>query len=240
MSSDGLSIPSALGALPSERILVLISGNGSNLQALIDSLNTPRLPQAKIVKVISSRKEAYGLRRAESASIPTQCHSLFKYKKQYPKDEAGKLSAADEKAAREQYDLDLVELIIDQDPDLVVCAGFMLILGASFCNILSVNNIAIINLHPALPGEFNGKDAIQRAYADFQEGKIKRTGIMIHYVISEVDMGEPIVTKEVGMKQGESLEQLEERIHAMEHGLIVEGTRIALEKLRAQRRNATG
>ncbi len=240
MSSDGLSVPSALGALPSERILVLISGNGSNLQALIDSLNTPKLPHAKIVKVISSSKDAFGLQRAEKASIPTEIHSLFKYKKQYPKDTAGKLSAADVKAAREQYDLDLAKLIIDEDPDLVVCAGFMLILGESFCNILSENNIGIINLHPALPGAFNGKGAIQRAHADFQEGKITRTGIMIHYVISEVDMGEPIVTQEVEMKQGESVEELEERMHAMEHGLIVEGTRIGLEKIRAQRRKGTG
>lgn len=240
MPPDALSVPSALGALPSERILVLISGNGSNLQALIDSLNTPRLPHAKIIKVISNRKDAYGLKRAEKASIPKECLSIFGYKKPYPKDEAGKLSAADEKAARQLYDLDLAKLVVDEDPDLVVCAGFMHILSPSFYNILCENNIDIINLHPALPGEFNGTRAIQRAHAAYQEGKITRTGIMVHYVISEVDMGEPIVTQEVDMRQGESVEELEERMHVIEHRLIVEGTRMVLEKIRAQRRNGTG
>ena len=233
MALDVLSIPSALGALPSERILVLISGNGSNLQALLDNLNTPRLPQANIVKVVSNRKDAYGLQRAAKALIPTAYHNLVKYKKKYPQNEAGV------QAAREEYDRDLAQLIIDEDPDLVVCAGFLHILSASFCNLLSEANIAIINLHPALPGEFNGIHAIQRAHAAFSEGKITRTGIMIHYVISEVDMGEPIVTKEVQMRPEESVEELEERMHAMEHGLIVEGTRIALERIRTQRRNGT-
>lgn len=204
------------------RVLVLISGNGSNLQALIDA----RIPQSTIAHVISNRRDAYGLERARLASIATSYHNLVKYKKKYPADPAGV------QAAREEYDTDLGAMIITQRPHLVVCAGFMHILSASFCNTLAAADIAIINLHPALPGQFNGVNAIQRAYAAYQEGKITSTGVMIHYVISEVDMGEAIVTRDVEMKQGESEEELEARMHAVEHGLIVEGTRVALERIR--------
>jgi len=95
--------------------------------------------------------------------------------------------------------------------------------------------VDIINLHPALPGEFDGANAIQRAYDAFKSGVIKRTGIMIHRVISEVDRGEPLLTREVEMKEGETLEELEQRIHKVEHKAIVEGARIALE-LRVKRK----
>jgi Formyl transferase len=92
------------------RILVLISGNGSNLQALIDACNTPRLPFSTIIRVISNRKDAYGLIRAQNASIPTAYHNLVKYKKQQ--------AATDEgvRLAREAYDQDLAQLILDAHP----------------------------------------------------------------------------------------------------------------------------
>src|ERR1700734_290290 len=76
--------------LPSpSRLLVLISGNGSNLQALIDACNTPALPHTSIIRVISNRKDAYGLQRAQKADIPTTYHNLVKYKKRHPTTDAG-------------------------------------------------------------------------------------------------------------------------------------------------------
>jgi phosphoribosylglycinamide formyltransferase len=210
------------------RILVLISGNGSNLQALIDACSTTRLSSCRIVRVISNRKDAYGLIRAHDASIPTTYHNLVKYKKQQAATEAGIL------LARQIYDQDLAKLILEDQPDLVVCAGWMHILSASFVDTLANADIAVINLHPALPGQFNGADAIHRAYAAFQEGKIYHTGVMIHHVISEVDMGEPIVTRKIPIAKGESEEELENRIHEVEWELIVEGTAKAIQEIKAR------
>lgn len=210
------------------RILVLISGNGSNLQALIDACNTPKLPSTSIIRVISNRKDAYGLVRAQKVAIPTTYHNLVKYKKQQAPTEAGV------QLAREAYDRDLAQLILEDKADLVVCAGWMHILSSRFVDALAEANIAIINLHPALPGQFNGAGAIHRAYAAFQNDEIDHTGVMIHYVISEVDMGEPIVTRVIPMTKGESEEELENRIHEVEWALIVEGTAKAIQKIRAQ------
>ena len=209
------------------RILVLISGNGSNLQALIDACNTPRLPSSRIIRVISNRKDAYGLARARNASIPTSYHNLVKYKKQQPATEAGV------RLAREAYDQDLAQMILDDKPDTVVCAGWMHILSSSFVDVLSGADIAIINLHPALPGQFNGAGAIHRAYEAFQKNEINHTGVMVHHVISEVDMGAPLVMREIPILKGESEEELEDRIHKEEWDVIVKGTAKAIRELRA-------
>jgi phosphoribosylglycinamide formyltransferase len=210
------------------RILVLISGSGSNLQALIDACDTIKLPSSRIIRVISNRKDAYGLIRAQNAAIPTTYHNLVKYKRQQAASETGIL------LAREAYDQDLAQLILENKPDLVVCAGWMHILSSGFVDVLTKANIATINLHPALPGQFNGANVIHRAYEAFQRGEIDHTGVMIHHVISEVDMGEPIVTKDVPIMKGESEEQLENRIHEVEWELIVEGTAKAIQKMKAR------
>ena len=97
-----------------------------------------------------------------------------------------------------------------------------------FLDPIAAAGIRIINLHPALPGEFAGAGAIDRAWKAGREEGLKRTGVMIHEVIAEVDAGEAIVTKEIELREGESLDELEERVHKVEHGLIVEGTRKAL------------
>ncbi|KAF2852602.1 phosphoribosylglycinamide formyltransferase [Plenodomus tracheiphilus IPT5] len=202
-------------------LTVLISGNGSNLQALIDACATGALPNTRITHVISNRKAAYGLERAAKASIPTTYHNLVPYKKQHP-------SNID--LARSEYDADLAKIILSSTPrpDLIVCAGWMHIVTPSFLAPIAAAGIKIINLHPALPGEFAGAGAIERAWKAGREEGLKRTGVMIHEVIAEVDAGEAIVTKEVDLKEGEGLEGLEERIHGVEHGLIVEGVRKSL------------
>lgn len=209
------------------RILVLISGSGTNLQALIDATtsNPPTL-SGTIIHVISNKKSAYGLTRAKLASIPTTYHNLIPYKSRYPDSIS---------TARSVYDADLAKIILSQTPDLVVCAGWMHILSQSFLTPLDQAGVDIINLHPALPGEFDGANAIQRAYDAWKKGEIKRTGVMIHRVIGEVDRGTPLLTREVQFVEGETIEQLEERIHKVEHGAIVEGARIALEERRRKR-----
>jgi phosphoribosylglycinamide formyltransferase len=171
-----------------------------------------------------SRKAAKGLERAAKASIPTTYHNLVEYKKKHPDDI---------NTARTSYDADLASLILSFSPrpDLIVCAGWMHIVTPSFLTPIAAQNIKIINLHPALPGEFAGTHAIDRAWKAGQEEGLTRTGVMIHEVIAEVDAGETILTKEVELREGETLDDLEERIHKVEHGLIVEGTRKVLESL---------
>ena len=97
---------------------------------------------------------------------------------------------------------------------------------------LKSDNIPIINLHPSLHGDLVRANCIKMAWEEFQAGKRTKTGIMIHYVIAEVDMGEPIVQAEFGMDGLETLGELEERVHMHEHGLIVRGTKIAIEALK--------
>ncbi|KAA8901877.1 formyl transferase-domain-containing protein [Sphaerosporella brunnea] len=204
------------------RILVLISGSGTNLQALIDAA----LP-GQIVHVVSNRKSAYGLTRAANAGISTSYHNLVSYKRQH-----GGGGDGAESAAREAYDRDLAALVLRHSPDLVVFAGWMHIVSAAFLAPLQAAGVDLINLHPALPGQFDGKDAIARAHAAFQSGEIEETGVMIHRVIGEVDRGEPVLVRKVAMRQCESLEELEARIHEVEHKAIVDGTRIVLEERR--------
>jgi phosphoribosylglycinamide formyltransferase len=110
----------------------------------------------------------------------------------------------------------------------------MHIVTPNFLNPIAEAGIKIINLHPALPGEFAGANAIGRAWEAGQKEGLKRTGVMIHEVIAEVDAGDAIVTKEVEIRQGETEDQLEKRMHAVEHKLIVEGTHQTLEGLRKQ------
>jgi phosphoribosylglycinamide formyltransferase len=107
----------------------------------------------------------------------------------------------------------------------------MHIVTPAFLAPIAAGGIKIINLHPALPGEFAGAGAIERAWKAGQEEGLKRTGVMIHEVIAEVDAGDAIITGEVELKEGEKLEELETRMHEVEHGLIVEGTKKALEGL---------
>ena len=172
--------------------------------------------------------------RAAAAFIPSTYHNLIPYKKQHLDTPAG-ISAA-----RSVYDADLAALILADAPSLVVCAGWMHILAPSFLAPLAAASLPVINLHPALPREFAGAGAIERAWEAFRKGEIKRTGVMIHEVIAEVDAGRAIVVEEVEMREGETLEELEKRMHKVEHGLIVEGTRRALEEIGERREKERG
>ena len=196
-----------------KRLAVLISGNGSNLQAIIDQIAAGDL-EAEIAVVVSNRADAYGLQRARVAGIPTEVFDL-----------------AEVRAAggdRSSYDVDLAALVSGYQPDLVVLAGWMLILGTDFLARFTPN---IINLHPALPGVFPGTDAIGRAFSAYRAGEIKHTGVMVHRVIEEVDAGTVIVQEPVPIFPDDSLEDLEERIHLVEHNLIVAAIDMVLRTL---------
>lgn len=201
------------------RIVVLISGSGTNLQALIDA----KLP-GDIVHVVSSNASAFGLERAQRAGIPTSVHALKSYYAGIPKEDT-----AARKAARSTFDADLAAQMLELKADLVVCAGWMLILSPAFLQPLD-GKVPIINLHPALPGQFAGTHAIERSWEAGQKGEVDCGGCMVHYVIEQVDMGEPLVVEKVDMIKGETVEAYEARIHAVEHVAIVKGTLLALQK----------
>ncbi|KAJ1854705.1 phosphoribosylglycinamide formyltransferase [Coemansia sp. RSA 1822] len=194
-----------------KQIVVLISGSGSNLQALIDAQQQDCLG-GHISLVVSNKKNAYGLTRAANADIPTAVRTLKEYR------DAGK--------SREDFDRDLAEFIVsDYAPDLIVLAGWMHILSPAFIDRFRGR---IINLHPALPGELDGAHAIDRAYDEFKAGSRSRTGVMVHYVIPEVDKGAPILVEEIPCKEGDSLEDLENRIHAVEHHILPKAVKLVL------------
>ncbi|EGG06601.1 uncharacterized protein MELLADRAFT_29139, partial [Melampsora larici-populina 98AG31] len=199
---------------------------GTNLQALIDAVPTFKNPHAQIVRVISNTKHAYGLKRAESSTppIPTTIHSLASFRKTCE-------SNLPETKVRKSYDESLAKVVLEPKPDLIVLAGFMHILSEGFLEAL--NKVPVINLHPALPGCFDGACAIARAWEAGPDGTgdVSETGVMIHEVIAEVDRGSPVVIRKVELKKQESLAELEERMHKVEHELIVEGTREMLSRI---------
>lgn len=167
------------GSRQLRRITVLISGSGTNLQALLDAIAAGTVHNAHVVRVISNRKAAFGLTRAQNAKIPTTYHNLVPFKKKFPENEVDK--------ARTAYDAELAKLILVDQPDLVACLGFMHILTPAFLDPIAAANIAVINLHPALPGQFDGIDAIERAHQAWLDGKIDGTGVLLHRVIAKVD-----------------------------------------------------
>ncbi len=194
-------------------LVVLISGSGTNLQAILDATAERRL-QAEVALVVSNRKAAYGLVRAEQAGVPTLYFPLKPYT------DAGR--------TRESYDADLADRISAYHPDLVVLAGWMHVLSPAFLHRFPGK---VINLHPALPGTFPGTEAIRHSYEAFQRGEVRHGGCMVHYVVPDVDAGEMITQAIVPVLPGDTLETYEARMHDTEHRLLVEGIRLALARI---------
>jgi formyltetrahydrofolate-dependent phosphoribosylglycinamide formyltransferase len=193
------------------RLAVFISGSGTNLQAVLDAIAGGRL-QAEVVLVVSNRQTAFGLIRSQRAGVPRLYFPLKPYR------DAG--------VGREAYDADLAERVSAYQPDLIILAGWMHVLSPAF---LSRFPRRVINLHPALPGMFAGTEAIRRAFDAYQRGEITHTGCMVHYAVPEVDAGPVLAQAEVPIRPGDSLNTLEERMHATEHRLIVEAITAALD-----------
>ena len=196
------------------RLGILVSGTGSNLQALIDAIESQELPGVEIALVVSNKADAQGLQRALQHKLP----AVYLPWKQ-PLESEAKLAA-------------LLRLF---QVDLIVLAGWMRILSAAF---LEQFPRRIINLHPALlPDDgqgttyittdgtaipvFRGLHAVRQALA----ASVAVTGSSVHYVTAEVDAGPVICREEVTIETGDTEETLHERIKAVEHRLIVEAVR---------------
>ncbi len=187
-----------------KRLVVLASGNGSNAQAIIDACASGALP-AEVMAVVSDHGNAKALVRADAAGLPAV--------------HVGR--RADE--TRADYDARLADIVTGFDPDWVVLAGWMRVLTLNF---LGWFPGMVVNLHPALPGELPGMHAIERAHAEAMAGTRTSTGVMVHLVPDEgVDVGPVLATAEVPILAGDTLEELEERVHAVEHLLLVDALR---------------
>ena len=182
------------------RLVVLISGNGTNLQAILDACSTGEL-SACVVSVISDKAEAFGLTRARNAGI-----EAIHFPK--PKNET-----------RRGYDTRLASCVSAYLPDYVILAGWMRLLTSNF---LAAFPNRVVNLHPALPGTFPGTHAIERAFEAWQRGEIQYTGVMVHLVPDEgVDSG-PVLTSEIiPFLEEDTVNSLESRVHQTEHTLLV-------------------
>lgn len=197
------------------RLVVLVSGGGSNLQALLDATSSGTL-DARVVAVFANRRAAYGLERAAAAGVPAHYVPLKPFR------DAGR--------SREAYDAALAGQVAACRPDLVVLAGWMHILSAAFLELFAGR---VINLHPALPGAFPGTDAIRRSYEAYRAGQVDHGGIMIHYAVPEVDAGPVVAQRVVPIHPDDHLDDFERRLHSAEHELIVEATGLACAGLDA-------
>ncbi len=174
-----------------KRVVALISGSGTNLQALIDASAMPDYP-AEIVGVISNKADAYGLRRAQKAGITTRVidHKLYKN--------------------REQFDTALHEVITEWQADIVCLAGFMRLLTPAF---VEKWRGRMLNIHPSLLPAFKGGNA----HRDAIEAGVRITGCTAHFVVPEMDAGPIIVQGAVPVYADDTVDTLRERLLPVEH-----------------------
>jgi phosphoribosylglycinamide formyltransferase 1 len=183
------------------RLVVLASGNGSNLQAILDACASRSLC-AEVVAVVSDQPQARALQRAASCGV------------------AGVHVVRRDGETRCDYDARLADVVSGFSPDWVVLAGWMRILTMSF---LGWFPEMVLNLHPALPGELPGTRAIERALMEAQHGQRDHTGVTVHLVPDEgVDTGPALGTVVVPIHDDDTLDTLTDRMHSAEHRLLVE------------------
>ncbi len=173
------------------RLVVLISGNGSNLQAIIDAIQQGNL-SARICAVISNKPGAYGLQRAKAANIPVHVIDHTHYPN------------------RESFDLALQQEIDAYQPDLVVLAGFMRILTTGFVTHYLGR---MINIHPSLLPDYQGLNTHQRALDDQR----KIHGVSVHFVTPELDGGPVFLQSQVAVKPDDNADTLAKRVLEQEH-----------------------
>jgi formyltetrahydrofolate-dependent phosphoribosylglycinamide formyltransferase len=191
------------------RLVVFASGSGTNLQAILDGCAGGRI-DAEVALVVVDRVEAPARRRARRAGVEEVHWPIEPFRRLHPNQP---------RAARCSYDASLAALVGRFSPDWVVLAGWMRLLTSAF---LDEFPDRVINLHPALPGEFPGAHAIDDAWAAHRSEGLGRTGVMVHVVPDErVDDGPVLAWREVPIEPTETREMLEARIHAVEHELLV-------------------
>jgi phosphoribosylglycinamide formyltransferase-1 len=178
---------------PPARVAVLISGEGTNLQALLDAAGAGTLG-AEIAVVVSNRAAARGLVRAKDAGVP-----------------ARHLGGKD--VAREAYDAALATLLAGYSPDLLVLAGFMRILSPEFVARFAGR---ILNIHPSLLPSYPGLDTHRRVL----EARERWHGATVHFVTAELDAGPPVLQYRLPVREDDTVESLTARVHVGEHFIL--------------------
>lgn len=187
------------------RVAVLVSGGGTNLQAIIDKVADGSLPQVELVKVIASKESAYALERAAKAGIETA-------------------------VAKEQPQV--LEELEASGAEIIVLAGYMKVLSPE---IIKKYRNRIINIHPSLIPKFCGKGfyGIRVHNAVIAAGE-KESGATVHYVDEGVDTGEIILQEKVPVLEGDTPEELAARVLKTEHVILAEGLKIAIQNLKKE------
>ncbi|MDD9903175.1 MAG: phosphoribosylglycinamide formyltransferase [Rhodospirillaceae bacterium] len=185
------------------RVAVLLSGRGSNLQALIDACGAPDFP-AEIIHVISNNPDAVGLLRAQDAGIETSVLNHREYE------------------TREAFDTEVTRVLEDANAELVCLAGFMRILTEGF---VSHWTDRLLNIHPSLLPSFKGLDAQQQAL----DAGVKLAGCSVHFVRPGVDEGPIIAQAAVPVLDDDDAKALSARILALEHRLYPRVVRLIAE-----------
>lgn len=186
-----------------QKFAVFISGNGSNLQAIIDARKAGEI-KAELALVVSSNEKAFGLKRAAEAGIPTKVFNPANY------------------TNRQSVDRDMVIELKAHKIDFIVLAGYMRLLTPYFVEQFPNK---ILNVHPSLLPSFKGVDGIKDA---FTYG-VKTTGVTIHFVSEKMDAGPIILQDSVKINEDDTLETLEEKIHRVEHRLYPKAVALLAE-----------
>ncbi len=183
------------------KIAVCVSGGGTNLQAIIDSINSGKLENTKIVRVISNNPNAYALERAKNAGIDAVCVSPKSFKN------------------RSEFNDALLAALNEADPDLIVLAGFLVVIPL---NVIETYRGRIINIHPSLIPSFCGTGfyGLKVHEAALARG-VKITGATVHYVDEGTDTGPIIMQKAVEVKEGDTPEILQRRVMEQAEWIIL-------------------
>lgn len=176
------------------RIAVFCSGNGTNLQAIIDSIKNKKLKMVQIALVVSDNHSAFALTRAKKAGIKTIVVERDKF------------------ATKSEFEKEIIRHLKEERVELLVLAGFMRIIGE---DLLRAYKDRIINIHPALLPSFKGAHGIKDAF----DYGVKVTGVTVHFVDDKMDHGPIILQETVPIKEKDTQDSLEARIHKVEHKL---------------------
>lgn len=196
-----------------KNICVFASGFGSNFQAIINAVKNKKIRKGKVTLLITDSKDCYARKRARKEGI----EDLFVNPRDFN--------------SKKQYEAELVKIIKSRKIDLIVLAGFMRILSPYF---VGTFRNKILNIHPALLPSFRGAHGIKDA---FKHG-VKVTGVTIHFVDEKVDHGPVILQEAIPVKENETMDSLERRIHRIEHTLYPRAINLFLEgKLKVVKNN---
>lgn len=185
-------------------IAVFVSGNGSNLQALIDAEKSGALGAGRLALVVSDKPKAFALERAKKAGIKTVVLEKTGFK------------------TREEYDRAVIAELESSGIEAIVMAGFLRILSDHFIEKYAGR---MLNVHPSLLPSFKGLHGIKDAF----DYGVKVTGVTVHFVTKELDAGPVILQGVVPIEAGDTLETLEEKVHKEEHKLYPRAVRLFVE-----------